>query len=177
VFHTPFLRYLTLFECIPVDRHSITRAIRAGSCVGLVPDGVAGIFKMHAAPRGEFVALKRKKGLARLALRTGTAVLPAYSFGNTQVLSCWYDRLGLLEALSRKVQASLFVYWGRWGLPIPRRAQITMVVGRLIEVEQCDAPTEQQIDELHERILDEMRVHFDRHKAALGWGDRELKFV
>ncbi|KAG8463123.1 hypothetical protein KFE25_011120 [Diacronema lutheri] len=177
VFRTPFLRYLTLFPCVGVDRTSIIRATDAGTCVGIVPDGVAGIFRMHAAPRGEFVALRSKKGLARLALRTGTPILPAYSFGNTQVLSCWYDSFGILEAVSRRLQASLFVYWGRWGLPIPRRAQITMVFGRVIDVPRVDAPTDAQIDELHERILSEMRCHFDRHKAALGWGDRELHFV
>lgn len=177
VFHTPFLRYLTLFECVQVGRQSIMAAIQAGVCVGIVPDGVAGIFRMHEAPLGEFVTLRGKRGLARLALRTGTPILPAYSFGNTQVLSCWYDQFGLLEGLSRRLQASLFVYWGRWGLPIPRRAKITMVVGRLIQVDKVEHPTDAQIDALHERILAEMRGHFDRHKAALGWGDRELRFV
>mmetsp|Transcript_8536 Transcript_8536/g.21806 ORF Transcript_8536/g.21806 Transcript_8536/m.21806 type:complete len:261 (-) Transcript_8536:270-1052(-) len=177
VFNTPFLRYLTLFECVSVDGKSITKEIQSGTCVGIVPDGVAGIFRMHDAPKGEFVALKNKKGLSRLALRTGTPVLPAYSFGNTQIMSCWYDNFGILEGISRRLQASIFVYWGRWGLPIPRRAQITMVVGRLIEVEKVESPTDKQIDELHARILDEMRAHFDRHKAALGWGDREIQFV
>jgi 2-acylglycerol O-acyltransferase 2 len=95
----------------------------------------------------------------------------------SQALSCWYDRAGVLEALSRKLQASLFVYWGRWGLPIPRRAQITMCIGRPIEVARVDEPTDAQIDALHARVLDEMRTHFDRHKAALGWGDRDLHFV
>jgi 2-acylglycerol O-acyltransferase 2 len=85
VFATPLLRYLTLFECVPVDRRSIAAAVARGVCVGIVPDGVAGIFRMRDSARGEFVCLKTKKGLARLALKTGTPILPAYSFGNTQV--------------------------------------------------------------------------------------------
>lgn len=176
VFRTPFLRYLTLFECVQVDRSSILKAIGNGTCVGIVPDGMAGIFRMHEAPL-EIVTLLNRKGLARLALRTGTPILPAYSFGNTQVLSCWYDRFGFLEGVSRRLQASLFVYWGRWGLPIPRRAQITMVVGKVIAVDKVEQPTDEQVDALHARILNEMRVHFDRHKAALGWGERELRFA
>ena len=45
VFNTPMLRYMTLYGVVPVDRHSIEQAVRQGKCVGIVPDGVAGIFK------------------------------------------------------------------------------------------------------------------------------------
>ena len=41
-----------------------------------------------------------------------------------------YDRWGILESVSRKAQASLFLYWGRGFLPIPRRVQITMAFGK-----------------------------------------------
>lgn len=185
VFNTPFLRYLTLFECVPVDRRSIEKTVGRGVCVGIVPDGVAGIFTANTARKlgmaqadVEVVAMKSRRGLARLALRTGTPIVPAYSFGNTAAFSSWYDRFGVLEALSRKLQASLFLYWGRWGLPIPRRAQITMVVGRPIDVQKTEGePTEEQIDELHERILEEVTTHFNRHKAALGWAEREIIFT
>lgn len=153
-------------------------------CVGIVPDGVAGIFKHNSASNGrrlgpkgpkalkslenqrqkergtvfstdfrgqkELVAMKDRKGIARLALRSGTPVLPAYSFGNTaaprfargleafvrvkafiravhgafEAFSCWYDSFGILESFSRKAQASIFFFWGRFGLPIPRRTQV-----------------------------------------------------
>lgn len=55
VFHTPMLRYMTLYGVVPVDRHSIEKAVRQGKCVGIVPDGVAGIFKTssHLDERGE----------------------------------------------------------------------------------------------------------------------------
>ena len=55
VFHTPMLRYLTLYGVVSVDRHSIEKAVRRGKCVGIVPDGVAGIFKTssHLDQRGE----------------------------------------------------------------------------------------------------------------------------
>ena len=34
--------------------------------------------------------MKDRKGIARLALRTGTPIVPAYSFGNTQ--AAWEER-------------------------------------------------------------------------------------
>jgi len=175
VFHTPMLRYMTLYGVVPVDRHSIEKAVRQGKCVGIVPDGVAGIFKTSSDK--ELVAMKDRKGIARLALRTGTPIVPAYSFGNTAVFSCWYDSFGILETISRKAQASFFLFWGRFGLPIPRRVNVTMAFGRVIEVPKVENPTEEQIDEVHQKIIAATKQMFDVHKAALGWGDKEMKFV
>lgn len=176
VLHTPFLRYLTIFPSVPVGGPSIKKATDAGICVGIVPDGIAGIFRQDA--HKEVVALKNRKGLARHALRFGTNILPAYSFGNTSCFGAWWDPYGYMEKISRKCQASIFFYWGRFYLPIPRRCQITMVYGNPIIVEKAKngEPTQEQIDNLHEEILAGIRHCFEEHKAALGWGDRELEF-
>lgn len=176
VMNTPFLRYLTIFPSVPVGASSINKAIDAGLCVGIVPDGIAGIFRQDS--HKEVVALKNRKGLARHCLRYGTNILPAYSFGNTACFSAWWDPYGYMERLSRKCQASIFLYWGRFYLPIPRRCQITMVYGDPIIVEKAKngEPTQEQIDELHEKVLAGIRTCFEDHKAALGWGDKELIF-
>lgn len=139
VFKTPGLRYLMAYGCVTADRKDMVKALGRGQCVGILPDGVAGIFRTNK--HRELVAMKDRKGLARLALRTGTPLIPVYSFGNTAAFSCWYDRWGILESISRKVQASFFLYWGRCFLPIPYRVQITMAIGKLIEVPQVENPT------------------------------------
>ena len=102
----------------------------------------------------------------------------ADSVGNTAVFGAWFDPFGIMEALSRKAQASIFVYWGRLGLPLPRRVNITMLFGRPIAVEKvAGEPTAEQIDALHERYLKAIEVLFDTHKAALGWGHKSIRFV
>ena len=106
---TPFLRYMTLFGFIDVSARSITKALEAGTCVGTVPDGIAGIFRCNADD--EVVVLKKRKGIAKLALRTGHPIVPAYSIGNTAAFSAWFDPFGILERISRNLQASFFVYW------------------------------------------------------------------
>ena len=171
---TPFLRYMTLFGFIDVSAKSIAKALDAGTCVGTVPDGIAGIFRCTAAD--EVVVLKHRKGLAKLALRTGHPIVPAYSVGNTAAFSAWFDRFGILERISRMAQASLFIYWGRLGLPIPRRANITMLIGRPILVDKVENPSDAQVDEVHQRLLREMKELFDGHKAALGWAHKEIIF-
>lgn len=173
---TPFLRYMTAYGFIDVSGKTITAALEAGTCVGTVPDGIAGIFSLNKRPQEEVIKLKHRKGIAKLALRTGHPIVPAYSVGNTAAFSAWFDPFGLLERASRAVQASLFIYWGRFCLPIPRRANITMLIGRPIVVEKVKDPTDAQIDAVHQRLLGEMAELFDTHKAALGWSQRTIVF-
>eukprot|EP00913_Durusdinium_trenchii_P031746 g29731.t1 len=92
-----------------------------------------------------------------------------------EAFSCWYDSFGILESISRKAQASMFLFWGRFGLPIPRRTQVTMAFGRAIEVSKVENPTEEQIDEVHQKFLQATKQMFDLHKASLGWGDKEME--
>merc|ERR1712046_403407 len=96
-------------------------------------------------------------GLARLALRTGTSIVPTYSFGNTETFSAWYNPFGVMEKLSRKARAGMVVFWGRWYLPIPRRTCITLVIGKPIVVEKVDSPTNEEIDAVHTKLLDGFR--------------------
>ena len=192
VYNTPFLRYLLLLgPTCDVSGKSMAAHLKKGHPIGLVPDGIAGIFRCNE--RDETVYLKNRKGLAKLALRTGCAIVPAYSLGNTAAFSAWFDPFGIMEAVSRKLQASLFVYWGRFGLPIPRRTPITMLCGDPIEIlpdlppgpdgkrpargQPVPNPTQEQIDEVHARLLDGIQRTFDAHKGALGWGHKKMKFV
>jgi len=169
---TPFLRYMALLGVIDVSAASITRALSEGKCVGLVPDGIAGIFRTNESD--EVVMLKSRKGLAKLALRTGTPIVPAYSIGNSRAYTAIFDPWGILEKLSRKAQMSIFLYYGRLFLPIPRRVCITMLIGHPIMVEKVENPTDAQVSALHERYLREIKILFDHHKASLGWGHKEL---
>ena len=122
---------------------------------------------------------RKRKGFVKLALRTGTPLLPVYSCGNTEVFSAWFDGLGLMERVSRKLQAAIFLYWGRFMLPIPRRVNITMIIGTPILVERAAGgePTQEQVDALHARFLREVEGLYERHKAALGWAHKKMVIV
>ena len=175
VFNTPFLRYITCFGCCDVSAKGISDSIDQGVCVGMVPDGTAGIFQVRHDV--EIVNLKSRKGLARLALKRGIPLLPAYSVGNTEVFSALFDSWGVMEYISRKLKISLFIPVGRFLLPIPKRSNITMIIGDVIPVEKVENPTQAQIDALHERLIKETTIIFDTHKHSLGWGAKELRFV
>eukprot|EP00462_Mataza_sp_D1_P016850 CAMPEP_0175167606 /NCGR_PEP_ID=MMETSP0087-20121206/28444_1 /TAXON_ID=136419 /ORGANISM="Unknown Unknown, Strain D1" /LENGTH=153 /DNA_ID=CAMNT_0016457531 /DNA_START=501 /DNA_END=962 /DNA_ORIENTATION=- len=153
----------------------MTKACLSGNCVGIVPDGIAGIFT--DSNQEEEVKLLHRKGLAKLCLKHGLTVVPAYSHGNTDAFHTWYDKWGIMEWLSRKFRVSLFIPYGRWGLPIPFRCNITMAYADPITPARKPNPTQEEIDALHQQILEGMRHCFDSYKAALGHGHKKLVFV
>ncbi|GAB5371322.1 hypothetical protein AAMO2058_001569800 [Amorphochlora amoebiformis] len=178
VMNTPFLRYMGLMGgIIDVSSKSIAKSNMEGVCVGIVPDGIAGIFQTNQ--QDEVVFLKHRMGLAKHALRTGAVLLPAYSVGNTSIYNAWYDKLGIMEALSRKLQMSVLVFWGRFGLPLPYRANVTLLVGKPIEVKKIreDKIERKHIEEIHSKLLCGIEEIFNRHKAACGWEHKNIRFI
>jgi hypothetical protein len=53
----------------------------------------------------------------------GSDVIPMYFFGNTSVLSVLKN--SVLETLSRTYQVSITIFWGQYGLPIPRKHKVS----------------------------------------------------
>jgi hypothetical protein len=68
-----------------------------------------------------------RKGFIKLALESGADVVPVYLFGNTAVLQVF--KHPVLVQLSRALGASLTLFWGRWGLPLPMPDRLVYVRG------------------------------------------------
>lgn len=54
-------------------------------------------------------------------------ILPVYHMGNSQMFTFWGPK-----SLSRWLQVSVGVFWGRYALPLPHRHDIISIVGRPI---------------------------------------------
>lgn len=175
VFRTPFLRYVSLWGTIQVSKSSIMAALDRGDSVGIVPDGIMGIF--HTNEYDEVVACAERRGIARLALRMGRPVVPSYALGNTDCMHAFFDPWGLMKALSKRLHLALFLPVGRWGMPVPRRVNISILFGDPIDVQQNATPTEAEVDALHRRILADVKHLFESHKAAVGWESKKLRFI
>ena len=60
-----------------------------------------------------------------LALRSACAdLVPAYHLGQSQLLTFWGT-----EQISRRWRASVGIFWGAYGLPLPRRDPIITLIG------------------------------------------------
>lgn len=72
---------------------------------------------------------------------------------------------------------AVIFFWGRFLLPIPFRVPILCVIGKPIDVDVCDNPTDEQVNTVHQSLMDEMVKLFDKHKASYGWAHKQLVIV
>ncbi|KAK9838528.1 hypothetical protein WJX81_005754 [Elliptochloris bilobata] len=150
-------QFFTWMGCLPAGRHTMLAALARGESLGVMPEGIAGIF---TATRHRERIYARHKGYARLAIQAGTDVVPVYHLGQTQVLS--YAPLS--PTLSRKIKTACGFFYGRFFLPLPHPAQIVSVVGAPIAVVQRDEPTQAEVDALHAQVLAGLQSIFEAHK-------------
>eukprot|EP00747_Dinoflagellata_sp_TGD_P041531 gnl/TRDRNA2_/TRDRNA2_141531_c0_seq2.p1 gnl/TRDRNA2_/TRDRNA2_141531_c0~~gnl/TRDRNA2_/TRDRNA2_141531_c0_seq2.p1 ORF type:complete len:164 (+),score=26.50 gnl/TRDRNA2_/TRDRNA2_141531_c0_seq2:63-494(+) len=140
-------------------------------------DGIHGMFAGRSATE-ERLFIERKKGLIRIALRTGTPLVPCYCFGQSKLVGSGQDPFGFMMWLSRTCKVSLVLPIGRWLLPIPFRTPCTLAIGRPIQVEKVPEgtqPDQQQVDELHALLVKETTALFERYKAACGFDAKEVR--
>ena len=125
VLATPILKHIVgIFGLIDASSKSLKKHLAKGGIEGSVVLYTGGIAELFKCSEGdETLFLKERKGFIKLALREGADVVPMYFFGNTSVLTIPSSKL--LESISRKLQMSLTVFWGRWGLPIPRPLKVS----------------------------------------------------
>ena len=170
LFHLPLLRQVhAWFGCIPARRDAIEAALARGRTVGLLPEGVAGIFA--GADRSREVVLTAHRGFVKLALRAcrpaggdggagdrppwPTPIVPCFIFGQSRLFSF----AGSLRA-SRALRASVGVWWGRAGLPcLPRRVRLVMAAGRPVRLPPPAVPgrpSQTEIDAGFAAVLEEL---------------------
>ena len=149
-----------------------------GSCKGksqvciLIVGGAAESLKVQ---KGKIVLiLKKRKGFIRIALETGTDLVPVFSFGENDVFKTY---LTGENSILRKFQ-NLFKYVTHFGLPMfwgrgvfnytlglmPLRKPIFTVIGKPILVEKNEHPSEDEINKLHAKYVQELINLFEEHK-------------
>jgi Diacylglycerol acyltransferase len=147
--------------------------------IGIVPGGIAEIFegypKRGTHPNDEYSIVR--KGFLKLAWQHGIPVIPIYCFGATKMFRRW--NLPVLERLSAVLRASIVVFFGVGGLPIPFRQKLLYVMGNPIHPVSVDSGGDgaAAVDEMHKQFCDELVRIFDRHKEAYGWGHKSLKLL
>ena len=173
LFWVPLLREFMLFGGVRSPaKADLLRFLRGGTSVGVNPGGN---YEMTMSDHAqEQVFAQKKLGFVRLALETGTPLLPMYGFGENQVFTCYPKPLQAWRLwLVRRWRLGAPLFTGRFGLPfVPlpaaRRHHVTVVVGRPVEVGPARAsPTDAEIDAVFKRYCDELARLFEAHAARL----------
>lgn len=130
---------------------------------------------LSALPDKYRFVLKNRKGFAKIALRNGTTLVPAISFGENNVFEQIQYPHGtfvrkLQEAFKSVTKVAPVHFNGRGYLQydfgfIPRRHPITTVIGAPMYVTKTANPTQVDIDKLHADFCEKLTELFETQKA------------
>jgi 2-acylglycerol O-acyltransferase 2 len=161
-FVLPLWRELILWlGFVDASRDSAAYLLRSGKSVVVVVGGASEA--LYARPGRAELVLRRRKGFVRLALRTGASLVPAYTFGENEAWDQMPNPEGSWVRCCQRTSQKLLgfstpFFYGRgifqysFGL-LPYRRPLLTVLGAPIECEQCDHPTEAQVDALLDRYI------------------------
>lgn len=147
-----------------IDASSSTLSKRLSRPRGSLVLYIGGMIELfYSSPKKEVVFLKQRKGFIKLALRAGADVVPVYMFGNTTVLSvlAW----GPLASLSRSLGMSVTLFWGRFGLPMPKPVRLTYVRGRPLGMPHIENPSPEDIEKWHATYCEKLTELFESYKG------------
>jgi hypothetical protein len=171
IFMTPFLREFMLYAGGVIDaaRHNARAALDAGRTIVVVPGGAEE--SRYGGPSHNAVFLKNRTGFVRLALETGAAIVPTYTFGENEIFS-QYSESEIRQLFGPTVARFCRKWQDRLGfvLPIlknwwPRSAKGTLCVGLPIHVERVENPTEEQVRAVHAEYLRRLEQLFNKYAA------------
>ncbi|KAI9006090.1 diacylglycerol acyltransferase [Gaertneriomyces semiglobifer] len=127
------------------------------------------------------IILNKRKGFIKLAIQTGSSLVPTYTFGENdmfyQVTKESFPFLYEIQQELRKyLTFALPIYWGRYGLLFPRRVRLTTVVGRPIHVPQNPEPSREEVDKVHAEYTQALVELYTEWKGDYGDG-ADMKIV
>ncbi|XP_070346775.1 2-acylglycerol O-acyltransferase 2 isoform X4 [Equus asinus] len=175
-FRVPFFReYLMMGGLVTSDKESIAHILNrkgGGNPAAIIIGGAQEA--LNARPGAYTLLLRNRKGFIKLALLHGAALVPMFSFGENDLFdqvenspSSWLR--WIQDKLQKTTSFSFPLFHGRgifqysFGF-IPYRQPITTVVGKPIAVQKTLNPSQEEVDQLHQRYIKELCDLFEAHK-------------
>lgn len=185
--YVPGLRYMNpLIWAINADRSSIKKTLqkplfrekdtmnRGAGMLGMVPDGILGAFRCREGI--DELIIGKRRGLMRICQEEGAIVFAAWFFGTTDMLTVATDPFGIMEFISRKIQAGILLFYGRWFMPIPKRIPVTLCTDTY-QCEKMASPTAEQVENVHQEVYGRLQNVYEKQKSIVGYSDRTLQIL
>ncbi|PNI56803.1 MOGAT2 isoform 1 [Pan troglodytes] len=188
-FRAPFFRdYIMSAGLVTSEKESAAHILNrkgGGNLLGIIVGGAQEA--LDARPGSFTLLLRNRKGFVRLALTHGAPLVPIFSFGENDLFDQIPNSSGswlryIQNRLQKIMGISLPLFHGRgvfqysFGL-IPYCRPITTVVGKPIEVQKTLHPSEEEVNQLHQRYIKELCNLFEAHKLKFNIpADQHLEF-
>ncbi|XP_073846737.1 2-acylglycerol O-acyltransferase 1-like isoform X1 [Musca autumnalis] len=153
-------------------KHPDNRDGFTSNAVALLVGGAEESLESH--PGRYVLVLKERKGFVKIAIRSGSPIVPSFSFGEVDI----FDQVANPpDSMLRKFQSSVkhltgvspLIVLGRgffqytFGI-LPQRRPIVQVMGAPIEVKQMNEPDVEYVNEIHQQVIDSLIEMFEQHK-------------
>ncbi|RHY85203.1 hypothetical protein DYB35_013991 [Aphanomyces astaci] len=175
VFRIPLWReFMLYFGVVDASKHVAHAVLKSGKTLVIL---VGGVIEQMMAKRGEhLIYVKHRKGHCKLAIQHGTAVVPVYCFGETDMFETSTFLLPFRQWVAKKFSVALPICWGPyWWCPIyPFDVEYHHVFGNPIPTTRADHPTQEDIDRVHKQYVAELERIFEKYKAQFGYPEATL---
>lgn len=173
VFMFPILRQIfTWIGTNPAKRINITKILQRGDHLAIIPGGIAEMYLINKDTEG--IYLKKRLNTIKAIIQEGADIVPVYFFGNTNLFHITNNNNSnsFLAKISRKIRASIVLFYGRNYLPVPLRTPITMITGKVIEIKQKDFPSDEEVQCVMDKVVEAVAELYDTKKPD--WEKRPL---
>jgi len=158
--------------------YSALKILQKGSSVMLVPGGATEA--LYSKPGEYKLVLSNRLGFCKLSLESGSPLVPAFSFGEVDA----YDVLSPDNKFVHWIKSSFQHVFGI-SLPLlrnilPRKCDVTTVVGAPIPVNKVEKPSPEQIQALLDVYREKLIELFENNKRtylAAQYRDAQLSFI
>ena len=153
VLKIPLVGYvLRTIGYLPANGKAMSKALEKKESVGVVLDGIAGMFQSDETVEKGWVL--QRKAIVAIALKAGVPLVPVYGFGHSSLWTVVVDPFKLLERLSVAMDVALCPFYGRWGWPVgpPRRVAVLTALGEPIICPKVEKPSREMVDEYHAKV-------------------------
>mmetsp|Transcript_15921 Transcript_15921/g.21054 ORF Transcript_15921/g.21054 Transcript_15921/m.21054 type:complete len:356 (-) Transcript_15921:167-1234(-) len=177
IFRGPVYRHIMAWiGTKPVTKQNFKEIYDQGHHAVVCVGGIAEIFLV--SKQSENIYLNKRKGFVKVAIENGANLVPMFFYGNSRILDL--VQVGgdqnadgnWLVKLCRRQRFACALYKGRFGLPIPYRQKIKLISGKPIEVKQQQNPSEEYVNEIHKKFVEQLQVLYKEYLPA--WEDRPL---
>ncbi|EDW89230.1 diacylglycerol O-acyltransferase 2 [Drosophila yakuba] len=199
-FKTPFLRdILRWWGMVSVSKESLAYLLsksndpkhkdnRDGFTSNAVAVLVGGAKEAMDSHPGQYIlTLKDRKGFVKMAIRTGSSIVPSLSFGEVDIfdqvsnppdssLRRFQNVVKKFTGISPLLPKGRGIFNYNYGI-LPHRRRIVQVVGSPIDVTKCDTPDPEYVDKIHGQVIRALEKMFDEYKEKYAPNSKQTKLI
>lgn len=155
LYYFPFLsNYAKKCNGIPSLYNKMENALQNKNSLMVYTGGIRETFA--CSHKKEVIIIKKRKGIFKMAIKTGVSLLPVYTFGITTL----YEKSGIsvtLPFLFKNDKDSVSWYSGKYYTPFPIRNKLLTVVGNPIPVKKKEIIKDEDIIILRNQYINEIK--------------------